>query len=823
MKKLYLILVLAISLSSISFAQNYVGDQSQLINLNEEILTILGRGDSSIRTNNFLYAEKYFIEACAYTDTLILFVSGHRNSSSYSFSRKKIQGYVHAYEKLAQLYQMAGNLRKSEELFIKAIKQRQLLFSERSVYRISPYLGLGQLYFQSEDFDKALDYFNQGSLLLDRASTTNFNYDVLRYQLYGFQFETNLQKGRFKEAFLFLQRYFYALNTIYPTNEQIATAFEKKARYFLLTGNTVKTDYYLHRAEKFLPTNSVTFSIAEVHFLRTKSLRFWHHHNFDSAVHTFEKLLHVYKTNIEKNFSALSEYEREQFYVTLKKDFDLFNSFVVDFIYMGSASPAMMALLYNTQLFTKALLLNEITKLKRAIDGSHDPELTAKVATWQNLKEQVANLYYTDRKASAAINELGEQINSIEKDINQKTNYLIKTGEDVQWQQIQNHLKEGEAALEIIRTKKFHIDSIQQKGIQFSNEVQYLVLYIQPKSLGPEGFLLSQSTGLETKYISNYRNCILHQLTDTLSYNLYWKPILNHLPSCNTFFLSSDGVYNQLNPNVLQNPVSGKYVLDELNVFSVTNTKDILQSEGGATMQTACLFGRPDYSGNITSKSEKLIVNKSLRALSDREMLNFTDQEFSDLPGTETEVESITDILDARQWETHTFINENATEGNIKALQSPTVLHIATHGFFLEDDGSHVNSMIRSGILLSGIKNRSAQDTQDGILTAYEATNLTLENTNLVVLSACETGLGEIKNGEGVYGLQRGLKVAGAKNLLMSFWKVDDHATADLMINFYQNWLSGQPIHKAFKEAQIKLRKKYESPFYWGAFILIGN
>ncbi|MBL7872212.1 MAG: CHAT domain-containing protein [Cyclobacteriaceae bacterium] len=821
MRKLTQFLVLVASLSLKSFAQNNVSNQPP-INLNQQILTILDRGDSSMRTNNFLLAEKYFIEACQYTDTLIFLVSGHR-SLHYSFTRKKIQHYVHAYEKLAQLYQMAGNLKKSDELFTKAIKQKQILFSERSVYRISPYLGLGQLYFQAEDFDKALVYFNQGGQLLDRASTTNFNYDVLRYQLYGFQFETYLKKGKTNEALRFLHRYFYALNTIHPTNEQIATAFEMKARYYLQTGNTVQTDYYLHRAENFIPKNYVTFSIAEVRFLRTKSLYHWYHHHYDSALSTFEKLLHVYKTNIEKHFSALSEYEREQFYVTLKKDFDLFNSFVADFMHAGRASPAMMTLLYNTQLFTKALLLNEITKLKRVIDGSHDPELMANVVTWQNLKEQVAKLYYTDRKASTAISQLGEQINTIEKEINQKTTFLTKIGKDVQWQQIQNHLKEKEAAVEIIRTKKFYIDSIQQKGIQFSNEVQYIALSIQSKSLAPDGFILPESAGLETKYIFNYRNCILQQLPDTLSYNLYWKPILNHLPQCNTFFLSSDGVYNQLNPNVLQNPVTGKYVLDELTVLSVTNTKDILQSAEGTTMQTASLFGRPDYSGNITSKSEKHMANNSLRALGDREMLNFTDQEFIDLPGTETEVESIKDILNSKQWQVQIFLNANATEDNIKTLQSPSVLHIATHGFFLEDDGRHINSMIRSGVLLSGIKNRSGQEAQDGILTAYEATNLTLENTNLVVLSACETGLGEIKNGEGVYGLQRGLKVAGAKNLLMSFWKVDDRATADLMINFYKNWVNGQPIHNAFKKAQLELRKEYQSPFYWGAFILIGN
>ena len=130
--------------------------------------------------------------------------------------------------------------------------------------------------------------------------------------------------------------------------------------------------------------------------------------------------------------------------------------------------------------------------------------------------------------------------------------------------------------------------------------------------------------------------------------------------------------------------------------------------------------------------------------------------------------------------------------------------------------------MIRSGIVLAGVKNTEKEKTEDGILTAYEATNLDLDGTDLVVLSACQTGLGEVRNGEGVYGLQRAIMVAGANNLLMSLWKVDDDATAFLMTSFYSEW-EGQKNPDEFREIQIALRKKYPHPFYWGAFVMLGN
>ncbi len=182
-----------------------------------------------------------------------------------------------------------------------------------------------------------------------------------------------------------------------------------------------------------------------------------------------------------------------------------------------------------------------------------------------------------------------------------------------------------------------------------------------------------------------------------------------------------------------------------------------------------------------------------------------------------------------------TYLANQADEAIVKGLKNADILHIATHGFFLGDaekfdkdnaDKFRENPLLRSGLLLKdaekGMRGEILEG-EDGVLTAQEAINLNLDDTELVVMSACETGLGEIKNGEGVYGLQRSFQQAGAKTILMSLWKVDDTATQEVMTLFYNNLVAGKTKRQAFDDAQETLYKKYKNPYFWGAFVMVGE
>ena len=178
-------------------------------------------------------------------------------------------------------------------------------------------------------------------------------------------------------------------------------------------------------------------------------------------------------------------------------------------------------------------------------------------------------------------------------------------------------------------------------------------------------------------------------------------------------------------------------------------------------------------------------------------------------------------------WQVESYCRQSALEEVIKGVKSPRVLHVATHGFFRPDQRWTIHEgpdnelsgledpMLRSGLYFAGADRflsgeASIEGVESGVLTAYEATGLNLQGTELVVLSACETGLGLVENGEGVFGLRRALQEAGAQAVLMSMWPVPDRETEELMTLFYEKWLSGMEKHKALHEAQMELRKRLQ-------------
>jgi CHAT domain-containing protein len=333
---------------------------------------------------------------------------------------------------------------------------------------------------------------------------------------------------------------------------------------------------------------------------------------------------------------------------------------------------------------------------------------------------------------------------------------------------------------------------------------------------------------MDTKYFNYYKNTVKYKIKDQRSFNVFWKPIDDFLRGSKTIYISADGVYNKININTIYNQNTDNYLIKDYFVKYISSSKDLITTGSEVTSGTSLLcIGDPAY--DLTGPPDRPAK------LTEAQRSHLNMNQISPLPGTKKEIQFIDSLLAGKNWQVESYLGKEALESQLKQDKSPRVIHLATHGFFMQDlDLSDIesqsglnefdkNPLFRSGLLFAGASNMHEGVENDGILTAYEAMNLYLDNTELIVLSACETALGDVKNGEGVYGLQRALVVAGAQKLIMSLWKVNDEATMQLMQLFYSNWANGDDMYESLQKAQIQMMNEHEEPYYWGAFIMIGK
>jgi CHAT domain-containing protein len=564
---------------------------------------------------------------------------------------------------------------------------------------------------------------------------------------------------------------------------------------------------------------------------------------YEKAEPYFREYIAALNTEIVNHFPALNDAEKAAYYSTNQPYFENFMRYALDRsgmnpynVVQGSrTSPKVLGDLYNLQLSTKAILLSSSSNVRNKILSSKDTALINAYRRWISYKEQIGQ-YKNFKKADLAtlgvnLDSLETTANSLERNLTLQSTAFAQGYTKINlptWEDIQKKLQPNEAAIEII--------SLPYK----KDTTVYIALIIKPETQNqPEAVVLGKGKEMDNPFLKTYRNSIKYKIIDKQTYNNYWKPIAEKLQGITKVYVSPDGAYHQINLNTLWNPNTGQYLIDEISVVLLTNTKDILQHDTKAIVMSlsdlektkkqpfGVLVGRPAYHIN-NAPPHPLTTRVRGGTMDLMRGVNFTD-----LLGTELEIVQIDSSLKAINFQTKFYTKHEASELLMKNLaglspngQSPTILHIATHGFFLNNSENLSDPMLRSGIALAGI-NDYLQDGdkyqgEDGIVKASEIILMDLSNTEIVGLSACETGLGEIKNGEGVYGLQRALKVAGAKAILMSLWKVDDTATQLLMSSFYAAYTTHDK-RTAFRMAQQKLKEKYKEPFYWGAFVMIGE
>ena len=517
---------------------------------------------------------------------------------------------------------------------------------------------------------------------------------------------------------------------------------------------------------------------------------------------------------INDSFTYLSESEKKTFVEEKQKLLNNFKGYIVarSSIDENSIKPQVVEKWYDLELSTKGMLLNSTKQVREQIFNSGDQELIDLFSQWTLARKQIADVQSlkSDLKKSSQLNldSLLDKTNGLEKELSRRsTGFGGSFGSSMpSFGDIRTKLKTGEATVEIIRT-------------ELNNEGIYTALVGLPTKEYPRLIVLGKGDDFERKGFTVYKNAIKFKVADAKSFDFFWRKIDNYLKEneVNKIYYAPDGIYHKISINTLYNPVTKKYLIDDLEILQLSSTKDVLtlnlSAEQSDQISSALLVGRPLY--KMDGTGNLVATTRSFEQISN----------VSELPGTEKEVVEIQSLIEKTGTRCNVLLNAEADEAGVKARLNQPLVHIATHGFFMEDeDAPSVDPMLSSGLLLAGVSDvQISSDQEDGILTAYEIMNLSLTNLKMVVLSACETGLGEIASGEGIYGLQRAFFVGGAESVVMSLWKVDDSATKDLMTTFYRGYLKTGNKRAAFLEAQRKIKKKYKDPIYWGAFVMLGG
>lgn len=594
------------------------------------------------------------------------------------------------------------------------------------------------------------------------------------------------------------------------------------AAIFTLTGDVYYQIKNYKRAEDFY---SQAQNIYESYFNKThpeyvkilskQAKVYYMEKDFKHAKRNIEEALNNYEIFIKQYFPALSEREKAKYWNTIKGDFEFYNTLAFSQL---DDFKDLSGKVYDYQLLTKALLLSTSIKIRERILNSTDENLKASYNLWIEKKEYLTNALSmsTQQLTDNGIdpNLLNAEVEKLEREISQKSELFGQSFDNkkIKYTDVQKAIGKNDAAIEIVRYRYF--------DHSFTDSVIYVALYVKSDNARPKAIILPNGLRMETRFFSYYKNAITTKFEDVNSYKTYWEPIQKGIGTVATIYLSADGVYNQINLEAIPTP-DGKYVIDNANIVMVSNTKDLylkkIKSKTVSASNSATMFGNPTF--YLTASKNRSIPQ---------------------LPGTEKEIDQLQALLKQKGWVTDEYKDKAASEEEVKALVSPKILHLATHGFYTptenidehdelteSDAAATENPLLKTGLLLSGAgdvlnQTKYNYNIESGILTAYEAMSLNLDQTDLVVLSACETGLGEISNGEGVYGLQRAFFVAGAKVLIMSMFKVDDDATQKLILNFYRKWQTTNNMRQSFIDAKKELRVEYPEPIYWGAFMMIG-
>ncbi|MDF5733095.1 MAG: CHAT domain-containing protein [Rhizonema sp. PD38] len=640
----------------------------------------------------------------------------------------------------------------------------------------------------------------------------------------------------------------------------VAQSLNNLALLYKAQGNYQKAEPLYQRSlnirEKVLGKEHPDVAIS----LNNLVLLYWAEGDITRATDFYSRGLAVEEHNL-KLIEAVGSEQRKQGYArTFAGSTD---SIITLSQQQGNKNPEIARLALTTVLRRKGLVLDAVADGIQTIrsEFASQPETQKLFDEWLNVQQQLSALVYIGQGKQCATDyqtqyqHLVLEKERLEEAISVKSAEFRNQTQPVELQAIQSHIPQDAAIVEIVQYQPF--DHKAKKEDEKWGKSHYAAAVLrssgEPKwvDLGDAATidkliaelrtalaLAGSRSSIEIQPINGtHKNSLpqVQQLARKVD-QLVMAPIRPLLGDARHLLLSPDGQLTLIPFEALVDE-KGKYLIQSYAFSYLTSGRDLLRLQSVASSQTApVVFADVDYNRQTTIAAAQ--SSNTVRGVQNRRSQDLASVSFPPLSNTKEEAEKIKAIFP----ETTLKLGQSATETAIKQLNSPSILHLATHGFFLSDPEVKLandefgkqpkvlnleNPLLRSGLALAGANNRNqvSSGTNDGVLTALEVAGLSLRGTQLVVLSACETGLGDVKVGDGLYGLRRALVIAGSQSQVLSLWKVSDAGTKELMVKYYLGLKAGKGRHEALRDAQLEMLKNpsYQHPFYWASFVPSGD
>lgn len=772
--------------------------------------------------------------------------------------RKEVLGesdlrYAWSLSGLAGIYKSLGNYSESERHYLKALEIRENITGKDHPDYASSMNNLGGLLLEQKRYSEASLRFKEALDL--RKRLLGIRHPLYAASLNNYSAALYYDKN-FGEAAKMFQEAIHLREELIGKDKDYGMYKGNLAECLLELGDLENAEKNFRAALNIFDSLGVQALVAQARGALGRFLAITD--NGPEALKQFGLCMQYHYQQMRLATNFLSESEISKFQETSKN----FKSGLFSTYWLAPQHPANEpGLLYDHILFEKDFILQSTQQLQTLARRNE-----AANALLQGLRDNENKLVaekakHPNRRAQVVIDSLEQAINLIEKNLRKTITSYESLTQPVSWNDVRSSLQKGEAAVEF-----FHFPFGTR---EISDSVMYLAMVLkadEPKPLFIPLFeeralaeiLSSRNEGaaaLASLYASRGGILLDEEIRhgDAL-YHMIWAPLESALMGVETVICSPSGLLHRINLGAIPDQSRGRLMMDRFSIRQVSSTRDRPGDYGIRDMvsRQALLLGGLDYSISMenpsseSAQAQKALAGLPLAPLA-QDVAGYRDG-FDYLPASLHEVTGIAHRLRNAGFSVASWTGAQGTEERLKAsfmngAKSTSILHLATHGYYLDPDASESgmqpnafrywhglsarepDPLMRSGLALAGANGawldlEHQPGEEDGICTAREIAQLDLSGVRLVVLSACETARGDLNGAEGVFGLQRAFRLAGADKMVVSLWKVPDAATASFMNRFYRECAKDQPVHQAFHKARSHMRKK--RPFHeWGAWVLL--